>query len=340
MSDFAQITADALDILNYDGAVQDTLAELRRKWGGQVPALLDERFDTVGVQYMQLPHEKGVAALGQELSAFGWALYDLDGDDIYLFVLIPQSEREDFEALCKQQGRYCRLMKQPGRKWGDHAKERDPGKVMPCEEYTLGDEYDYFFNSLAGDFAAGEWKPQDGENWLNGCVADLRRRPPQVTRAKSLPKLCSLSYSLELDVYGAARSGGSDIGRVLVGKNPANLNWFEPSPIGYNGPPRSLRWVGNSLWVGDPYNVTQIELTHRGTRKDVHNWKLPKDDWGGNYHCGIAADGLGRVYFSNQWYKGTIYRWENGQVTEHPFPLAGYDHLSEAVPSPAQAMST
>lgn len=334
MSDFAQITADALDILNYDGAVQDTLAELRRKWGGQVPALLDERFDTVGVQYMQLPHEKGVAALGQELSAFGWALYDLDGDNIYLFVLIPQSEREDFEALCKQQGRYCRLMKQPGRKWGDHAKERDPGKVMPCEEYTLGDEYDYFFNSLAGDFAAGEWKPQDGENWLNGCVADLRRRPPQVTRAKSLPKLCSLSYSLELDVYGAARSGGSDIGRVLVGKNPANLNWFEPSPIGYNSPPRSLRWIGNSLWVGDPYNVTQIELTHRGTRKDVHNWKLPKDDWGGNYHCGIAADGLGRVYFSNQWYKGTIYRWENGQVTEHPFPLAGYDHLSEAVPVP------
>ena len=252
MSDFAQITADALDILNYDGAVQDTLAELRRKWGGQVPALLDERFDTVGVQYMQLPHEKGVAALGQELSAFGWALYDLDGDNIYLFVLIPQSEREDFEALCKQQGRYCRLMKQPGRKWGDHAKERDPGKVMPCEEYTLGDEYDYFFNSLAGDFAAGEWKPQDGENWLNGCVADLRRRPPQVTRAKSLPKLCSLSYSLELDVYGAARSGGSDIGRVLVGKNPANLNWFEPSPIGYNSPPRSLRWIGNSLWVGGP----------------------------------------------------------------------------------------
>ena len=50
---------DALDILRFDGAVQDTLAELRRKWGAQVPALLDERFDAVGVQYMRLPHEKG-----------------------------------------------------------------------------------------------------------------------------------------------------------------------------------------------------------------------------------------------------------------------------------------
>ena len=66
MPDWAQIISDALDILKFDGAVQDTLAELRRKWGAQVPALLDERFDAVGVQYMKLSHEKGAAALGQE----------------------------------------------------------------------------------------------------------------------------------------------------------------------------------------------------------------------------------------------------------------------------------
>ena len=75
MPDWAQIISDALDILKFDGAVQDTLAELRGKWGAQVPALLDERFDAIGIQYMKLPHEKGAAALGQELSAFGWALY-------------------------------------------------------------------------------------------------------------------------------------------------------------------------------------------------------------------------------------------------------------------------
>ena len=334
MAEFKQLIEDALDILNYDGAVQDTLAELRRKWGTQVPALLDERFDAIGVQYMTLPHEKGVAALGQELSAFGWALYDLDGGDMYLFALIPEGAREGFEASCKQQGQYCRLMKQPGRKWGGHAREQDPGAVMPCEEYILEDEYDYFFNSLAGDFAAGEWKPRGSEKWLNGCVADLLRRPPQATRARSLPGLCSLSYSPELGVYGAARRGGGSIGRALVGKNPASLNWFEPSPIGYDGPPRSLRWIGNSLWVGDPRNATRIELTSRGTRKEVQNWPLPKDGWSGSYHCGIAADGLGRVYFSNEWYKGTIYRWADGQVTNHPFPLDGYDHLSEAVPVP------
>ena len=172
MAEFKQIIDDALDILKFDGAVQDTLAELREKWGAQVPALLDERFDAVGVQYMKLSHEKGAAALGQELSAFGWALYNLDDEDEY-------------------------------RKWGDHAKEQDPGKLMPCEEYILQDEYDYFFNSLAGDFAAGEWKNQDAEEWKNGCVADLRQRPPQVTRAHSLPHLGCLTYSAENGLYAA-----------------------------------------------------------------------------------------------------------------------------------------
>ena len=341
MLNFAEQIADALDILKFDGAVQDTLAELREKWGAQVPALLDERFDAVGVQYMKLSHEKGAAALGQELSAFGWALYNLDDEDEYLFALIPEEERNEWERYCKKQGQYCHLMKQQGRKWGDHAKEQDPGKLMPCEEYILQDEYDYFFNSLAGDFAAGEWKNQDAEEWKNGCVADLRQRPPQVTRAHSLPHLGCLTYSAENGLYAASRAAGSGtIGRALLSKNPATLNWFEPSPIGYDGPPRTLCWADHSLWVGDPTNATRIELTDRGTCQDVKNWTLPEDGWSTKYHCGIVTDGLGRVYFSNEWYKGQIYRWENGKVTKHTFSLDGYDHLSEAVPVPGTGRIT
>jgi len=335
MSDWAQIISDALDILKFDGAVQDTLAELRRKWSGQIPALLEERFDTLGIQYMKLPHEMGVAALGQELSTFGWALYDLDKEDEYLFVLIPAEERSGWERYCKKQGQYCHLMKQQGRKWGDHAKEQDPGKLMPCEEYILQDEYDYFFNSLAGDFAAGEWKSSHSEEWKYGCVADLRCRPPKVTRSKSLYQFGHLAYSDQAGVYAASGASASgQIGKVLLGKNPSTLNFFEPSPIGYEGAPHSLRWVGNSLWVGDPTNATRIELTDRGTCQDVKNWPLPEDGWSTKYHCGITTDGLGRVYFSNEWYKGQIYRWENGKVTKHTFSLDGYDHLSEAVPVP------
>ena len=335
MSDLKEIIANALDILKYDGAVQDTLAEFREKWGAQIPILMDERFDAIGIQYMKLPHEKGAAALGQELSAFGWALYNLDDEDEYLFALIPEEERNEWERYCKKQGQYCHLMKQQGRKWGDHAKEQDPGKLMPCEEYILQDEYDYFFNSLAGDFAAGEWKNQDAEEWKNSCVADLRHRPPQVTRSNSLPHLQRLTYSAENELYAASRAAGSGtIGRALLCKNPATLNWAEPSPIGYDGPPQTLCWAGHSIWVGDPTNATRIELTDRGTCQDVKNWVLPEDGWSSKYHCGITTDGLGRVYFSNEWYKGQIYCWLDGKVAKHSFHLYGYDHLSDSVPVP------
>ena len=335
MADFKQQIDDALDILKFDGAVQDTLAELREKWSAQVPVLLEERFDAVGVQYMKLPHEKGVDALGQELSAFGWALYNLDAEDEYLFILIPEEERSELEHFCKKHGQYCRLMKQPGRKWGAHAKEQDPGALMPCEEYILETEHDYFFNSLAGDFAAGEWKSIHSAEWKYGCVADLRCRPPKVTRSMSVCHFGCISYSNQTGLYAASRASASGvIGKALLCKNPNTLNFFEPSPIGYEGAPKSFFWADYSLWVGDPTNATRIELTGRGTCQDVKNWPLPKDGWSGTYHCGITADGLGRIYFSNEWYKGHIYRWENGKVTEHPFPLYGYDHLSEAVPVP------
>ncbi len=55
MPDWAQIIFDALDILKFDGAVQDTLAELRDKWVSHVPAHLDARFDVVAVQYFLMP---------------------------------------------------------------------------------------------------------------------------------------------------------------------------------------------------------------------------------------------------------------------------------------------
>ncbi len=59
---------------------------------------------------------------------------------------------------------------------------------------------------------------------------------------------------------------------------------------------------------------------------------LPKDGWAHSYHAGIVSDGLGRVYFSNEWYRGTIYRWEAGQVEEHLFKLSkdGWAHSYHA----------
>ena len=45
--------------------------------------------------------------IGAGVSAFGWALYNLDDEDEYLFALIPEEERSEWERYCKKQGQYC-----------------------------------------------------------------------------------------------------------------------------------------------------------------------------------------------------------------------------------------
>ena len=87
---------EALDLLKYDGDVNDSLAEMREKWGGEISALNDARFDEIGVQYACRPHEEGMSAVGQELTCHGYRLYDLDGDDIYLLTLLPEAEAAEF----------------------------------------------------------------------------------------------------------------------------------------------------------------------------------------------------------------------------------------------------
>ena len=91
----------------------------------------DKRFDEIVNQYSCFSHEIGISALGQELTACGYALYNLDEDDIYLLELIPQAEMEAFEKKCHKYGQYCKLLKQPHRDFGIQARHIAPRKQMP-----------------------------------------------------------------------------------------------------------------------------------------------------------------------------------------------------------------
>lgn len=122
MFDLIALQEDALDILNFDGEIADTLAELRKKWGQDIPALFDQRFDDVAMQYMTFEHEDGIQALGQELTAFGWCLYDFDEEDEHLFILLSDKEKAAFEQQCRKADHYFKLMKQRGRAFGQAPK--------------------------------------------------------------------------------------------------------------------------------------------------------------------------------------------------------------------------
>ena len=91
-------------------------------------------------QYSCFSHEMGITALGQELTTHGYALYDLDGDDIYLLALVPQAEMQAFEEKCRKYGQYCKLLKRPRYEFGMKAKAIKLRKQIPREKLKWPDK--------------------------------------------------------------------------------------------------------------------------------------------------------------------------------------------------------
>lgn len=218
--DRMQETRDnALDILKYEGDIEDTVVELRKKWGDVVSVLKDKRFDEIVNQYSCFSHEIGISALGQELTACGYALYNLDEDDIYLLELTPQAEMEAFEKKCHKYGQYCKLLKQPHRDFGIQARHIAPRKQMPRMQMVWpNDNICYITRGFAGYFAYGEWKQESKTEWQGTFIVDLRVVPLQPVKFKT-KKIHSFIYSKELDFYAALYS--TSLGEMPVaGKNP------------------------------------------------------------------------------------------------------------------------
>ena len=99
-----EVRDQALDIRKDEGDVGDTLNEIRKKWGEEIPVLKEDRFDEIEMQYSCFSHEMGITALGQELTSYGYALYDLNGDGIYLLAFVPQAKMQAFEEKCCKYG--------------------------------------------------------------------------------------------------------------------------------------------------------------------------------------------------------------------------------------------
>lgn len=326
MLDLAYLEENALDILDFDGEVGDTLAEFRRKWGREVPALLDQRFDDVVLQYMTFEHESGVQALGQELTACGWGLYDFDDEDEYLFVLISELERDGFEKQCRKEGHYWKLMKQRGGSWGQRAKKQNTQLRMPCREDCFPDDAYYMVQSVAGDFASGLWIAKD-EAQRGQFVADLRKRPLEPIKVH-LEDFREFTYSAELDFYAAIYSTRY-AQMVTGGKDPVRVNdWGHLTPRSMSKLGR-LYWRGEYLCTGDEESVLILKMNERCV-EDAQRFILSQTDT----LCRFAADGLGRIYINRGHNGSKILRYEERDLQLHSFRRGGYDELDNSIPIP------
>ena len=272
---------EALDLLKYDGDVNDSLAEIRKKWGEEVSVLHDARFDEIGVQYACRSHEEGMAAIGQELTCRGYRLYDLDGDDVYLLTIQQEAHAADFEKACRKASQYCRQLKQSGRAPGTPARTLDPGRTMPCEEVPWPEDADYMLDSLAGDFCSGRWKSRETEEWQGNFVADLRQRPLRPVKVR-WNRFCCLTYSPEMDFYAAFYYiPPMQCWMLLGGKDPLEANsWKRLCDLPKQESPflfldQRPRWFGRYLCFGDRQSATILTMNPQGVER-VQRFPLPK----------------------------------------------------------------
>ena len=330
-----EVRNKALGLHKYDGDVEDTLAEMRKRWGKDVPILKDKRFDEIITQYFCLSHEAGIAALGQELTAYGYALYDLDGDEIYLLELLPQTEMQTFEKKCSKYGQYCQLLKQPHRDFGITARHINPRKQMPREKMEWPDDgICYIVRGFAGYFAYGEWEPKDEEQWLGTFIVDLRIVPLQPVKFKTR-KIHSFRYSKELDFYAALYS--TSLGEMPIGgKNPLEADkWPRLCDLSVYEK-YEFRWYGHYLCLGDVKSAIIHTMTERGI-KYVSRIILPD---GLMYPPGFGIDGKGTLYITMGDYcrSGIIRYDDNGKYTTLPFSMFGYETFREGcIPVPDTA---
>lgn len=327
-----EVREQALDLYRDEGDVDDTLNEIRKKWGEEVPVLKDSRFDEIEMQYSCFSHETGLAALGQELTACGYALYDLNGDDIYLLALVPQAEMQAFEDKCRKYGQYCKLLKQSRYVFGMRARTIKLRKQMPRERMAWPDDGNiYITRGFAGYFVYGEWRPEDAEEWQGSFVADLRVTPLRPVMMKSR-KIHSFIYSKELDFYAALYP--VSFGEMVIGgKNPLEAEkWPRMSGLSVEGK-YEFQWCGRYLCLGDVQSAIVHTMTPRGV-EHVSRLILPK---GMNYAPSFGIDGKRTLYIlPGEFSTSHIFRYEgNGKYYRMPFLMSGYDRFSSGcIPVP------
>lgn len=134
----------SLTCIDYKTPSDDILFTLRETYEVTCPFLNRHSFDDLVENYAAEEPEDFLDALGQELTCFNHALYELATDsDSYALIILPEDRIEEFKAELKADNKKQKATqrKQARRKAGNPAKRIDLGKRLPCDKITLEPGY-------------------------------------------------------------------------------------------------------------------------------------------------------------------------------------------------------
>lgn len=104
--------------------------------------MTEKNFDELSENYAAEQIDNYINALGQEISVYGYLLYEVEADgDCYLFAVISPEDEAEFKEILKIGKKSGTLRKQSRRKAGEVAKRMKFKRRIPYETYSIQEGY-------------------------------------------------------------------------------------------------------------------------------------------------------------------------------------------------------
>jgi hypothetical protein len=250
--------------IDWKNAASDTFMSMKQSWPSLSHVLNDDDFQSLIENYNSEDPEEYLQAMGQELTSFGFLLYNVDeGADQYCLIAIPMEESAAFITEAGKAKIKIELQKQPRRKNGLKASRIKLSEQIAHEKIPLKGSYSLgwpltfttqaFFNNGAFSHDLS-------------FLVNLATWPPELRETK---KITRLAHHPESKTWAAIFTDPETKKSTLkLGKDPWNASsWTEADFPGELHLLSSLYWINDDLLICREKNAWLLESAATGNLK-------------------------------------------------------------------------
>ncbi|TXG36691.1 hypothetical protein [Seonamhaeicola maritimus] len=298
--------------IDWKEEINETVSLLTQKWTEHQSVFSESKFKLLFDNYNSEPTDEYLLALGQELSTFNLALYNIIEDsDSYCLVLIKEENKIDFERENKKNKISFQLQKQPRKKWGTSAKLINLSSQIPFEKqsikghlklnYPLSVCQERFYTK-GGGYEKSKYYFIDTKIWP---LEKFETKAVNYTDSSITNNYHCAIFKNELDKTGT----------IKISKTPFDINTWEQVTSTDKIPTLAFPfWVNNDLLILDKKNVWLVSSVATGNRKckKILEVNTPRRYIHGEFPR-VFKTGNGDVYILLYF---VFYKWENRKLID------------------------
>ena len=179
--DYKEIKKTLVEV-DWNCSSEDILYAVRSAYKKKFPFLFEKNFDELSENYVAEKISGFINALVQEISVYGYLLYEIETDgDCYLFAVILPADEAEFKETLKTKKKAGVLRKQPRRKAGEAAKRMKLKKRISYKKFSVQEGYRQLcltpcMNEKIWLECTGDW--DDVDRRYDAAVLDLSQWEP------------------------------------------------------------------------------------------------------------------------------------------------------------------